>query len=154
LAVSETTFHKSLKKSPVADNHASASMRDERTPHGGEASVLPLSTPRHHDMTAVQGDGKSSSSLTSIRDVALRNFPNEEQKRLLNDASNDEAFAARSNQNNLISIHPSNEPSYLKGLTWLPSAVDIPSWVSVVPQLECIWQYVIFLFLLLHFLFC
>lgn len=140
LAVSETTFHKSLKKSPVADNHASASMRDERTPHGGEASVLPLSTPRHHDMTAVQGDGKSSSSLTSIRDVALRNFPNEEQKRLLNDASNDEAFAARSNQNNLISIHPSNEPSYLKGLTWLPSAVDIPSWVSVVPQLECIWQ--------------
>jgi hypothetical protein len=105
-------------------------------------------------MTAVQGDGKSSSSLTSIRDVALRNFPNEEQKRLLNDASNDEAFAARSNQNNLISIHPSNEPSYLKGLTWLPSAVDIPSWVSVVPQLECIWQYVIFLFLLLHFLFC
>ncbi|XP_011028191.1 PREDICTED: uncharacterized protein LOC105128293 isoform X2 [Populus euphratica] len=138
LAVSETIFHKSLK-SPVSDNHASASMRDKRTLHGGEASVLPLSPPRHRDMMAVEG-GKSSSSLTSIRDVAHRNFPNEEQKRLLNDASNDEAFAARSNQNNLISIHPSNEPSYLKGLTWLPSAVDVPSWVSVVPQLECIWQ--------------
>ncbi|KAF9685524.1 hypothetical protein SADUNF_Sadunf03G0063500 [Salix dunnii] len=140
LAVSETTFHKSMKKSTVADNHASASIRDIRTPHGGEASVLPLSTPTHHDLMAVQDDGKLSCSLTSIRDVAIREIPNEEQKRLLNDASNDEAFAARSNLNNLISTHPSNEPSYLKGLTWLPSAVDVPSWVSVVPQLECIWQ--------------
>ncbi|KAG5248992.1 Zinc finger, PHD-type [Salix suchowensis] len=46
LAVSETTFHKSLKKSTVADDHASASIRDIRTPHGGEASALPLSTPK------------------------------------------------------------------------------------------------------------
>ncbi|KAG5248991.1 Zinc finger, PHD-type [Salix suchowensis] len=28
----------------------------------------------------------------------------------------------------------------LKGLTWSPSAVDVPSLVSVVPQLECIWK--------------
>ncbi|CAK7356160.1 unnamed protein product [Dovyalis caffra] len=55
LVISKNTLPNPLMKSPVADNYASAEMRDRRNPLQGEASVLPLSRPKHHDVVDVQG---------------------------------------------------------------------------------------------------
>ena len=128
--------------SPVANSGVSASMSgNEIVSHGETFS----SGSKYHDIEAVEGHEQSNNSLNAFSHRAQKGLKYRDE---FDDVSrhivHSTEAACSTKTNNSNTTFPSNERPYLRNFTSFTTV--IPSQVSAVPQIHCIWQYGLLLF--------
>lgn len=122
--------------SPVANSVISSLSVKENASHGDTFS----SVSNYHDLEAVQDHELSHNSLNPFSHLVQQGlkYPDgfDDVSRHVQH-STEAALATKAN--NSDTMFPSNEMPYLRNFPWLMAA--IPSQISAVPQLHCIWQY-------------
>ncbi|XP_059443236.1 uncharacterized protein LOC132175344 isoform X3 [Corylus avellana] len=127
-------FHPTVS-SPVASSGISSSSVKENASRGETFS----SVSNYHDLEAVQGHELSHNSLNPFSHLVQQGlkYPDgfDDVSRHV-EHSTEAASATKENHSN--TMFPSNEIPYLRNFPWFTAA--IPSQISAVPQLHCIWQ--------------
>uniref|UniRef100_A0A2N9EKN5 PHD-type domain-containing protein n=1 Tax=Fagus sylvatica TaxID=28930 RepID=A0A2N9EKN5_FAGSY len=117
--------------SPVANSGVSASMNGKEIASRGESNS---SGSNYHDLDVVEGHEQSNNSLNPFSHLAQQGLKYRQE---FDDVSRHSTEATCSIKvNNSKTTFPSNERPYLRNFT----SFTIPSQVSAVPQIHCIWQ--------------
>lgn len=127
--------------SPVANSGISSLSVKENASHGETFS----SVSNYHDLEAVQGHELSYNSLNPFSHLVQQGLKSPDGFDDVSwhvEHSTEAASVTKANHSNTMFL--SNEMPYLRNFPWFTAA--IPSQISAVPQLHCIWQYGLLLF--------
>ncbi|XP_075640188.1 ASI1-immunoprecipitated protein 2-like [Castanea sativa] len=131
-----TSLLQSKISSPVANSGVSASMSGNEIVSRGETFS---SGSKYHDIEAVEYHEQSNNSLNAFSHLAKKGLKYQDEFDDVSqhiEHSTEAACSIKTHNSN--STFPSNERPYLRNFTSFTTV--IPSQVSAVPQIHCIWQ--------------
>ncbi|XWS49571.1 hypothetical protein CRYUN_Cryun12cG0014600 [Craigia yunnanensis] len=134
---------KTENKLRLANSDSFASMADKRIASPGKNSLPHSSNSSFHDLMTVKGHEISDNSMKISGHSAQGGSANEEKKRAVNMRQHVECSTevepATSAKHSNANVHSDEQPC-LRDSSMFASEVHAPSWISVVPQLNYIWQ--------------